>query len=306
MKRIADDDTVASTYVLISTSNCNLYRDSVDWKQLRDAIEYKVARNINVYLADPPAERAGVEERSALKGTPSPLLSGNLKLPPFPPRKGDENRSDVPKVHMTHEEAHEVKNNLYERLHDFEDNPPFTIQRICELCIRPKDHYKAVGKYLRAVERTLLVTSTWNSFPVDHGDAGPVTIPITFGATLSTAPVTPTFSPIPFLHDDARRSSSRSPPPSPLTLNAIDAINSVEAIDDVQNKAIGLVDELDDPSPGHMSDHPTALSAVTTVVSHPFLETLETRFVKAEGDEKDLNAKSDTEMEEVDDKENRN
>ena len=44
-------------------------------------------------------------------------------------------------------------------------NAPFTIQRICELCIRPQDHYKAVGKYLRAVEKTLLVTSTWDSFP---------------------------------------------------------------------------------------------------------------------------------------------
>jgi len=46
------------------------------------------------------------------------------------------------------------------------------------------------------------------------------------------------------------------------------------------------VDELDDPSPGHMSDHPTALSSVTSIdgSSHlrPFLGSLEQRFVKAE------------------------
>lgn len=51
----------------------------------------------------------------------------------------------------------------------------------------------------------------------------------------------------------------------------------------ISQRAIGLVDELDDPSPGHMSDHPTAITSVTTVGSRPFLETLETRFVRGSG-----------------------
>lgn len=86
---------------------------------------------------------------------------------------------------------------------------------------------------------------------------------MTLGSVLQSAPSTPLFSPIPFLHDDARRSKSRSPPPTPLTLNS--------ALDgDLQEvKAIGMVDELDDPSPGHLSDHPTALSSVTTVAPKP-------------------------------------
>jgi serine/threonine-protein phosphatase 4 regulatory subunit 2 len=45
------------------------------------------------------------------------------------------------------------------------------------------------------------------------------------------------------------------------------------------------VDELDDPSPGHLSDHPTALSSVTTInegtSSRPIFESLEQRFVKS-------------------------
>ena len=52
--------------------------------------------------------------------------------------------------------------------------------------------------------------------------------------------------------------------------------------DGVDVKAIGLVDELDDPSPGHLSAHPHALSATTTVVDPP---PLSERFVKAVDEE---------------------
>ena len=152
-------------------------------------------------------------------------------------------------------------------------SPPFTIQRLCELCVEPKKHYNSVGKYLRAVEKSILVTSTMDDFPplslAEKFSAGRSTT--TLGSTLQSAPSTPLFSPIPFLHDDARRSKSRSPPPTPLALDP-------GAPDDF--KALGLVDELDDPRPGHMSDHPTPLSAVTTLPK-PFPGSLEQRFVKA-------------------------
>lgn len=37
--------------------------------------------------------------------------------------------------------------------------------------------------------------------------------------------------------------------------------------EDVPALALGLVDELDDPSPGHMSEHPTALTSTTTTTA---------------------------------------
>ncbi len=163
-------------------------------------------------------------------------------------------------------------------------SPPFTIQRVCELCLHPEKHYKYIGKYLRAMEKSLLVTSTWDAFPISEGDANHsgVAQPSIGGAMLST-PATPIFSPIPFLHTDARRSQSRSPPPSPLALTALGggATATLQAeVEGAEPKALGLVDELDDPNPEHLSDHLQPLSSTTTVDPKPIPGSLESRFVR--------------------------
>ncbi|KAI8637252.1 PPP4R2-domain-containing protein [Parasitella parasitica] len=51
-------------------------------------------------------------------------------------------------------------------------NCPFTIQRLCELVIEPKKYYKMYIKYLRAVEKVLLVTSYWEDYahPIDKDE----------------------------------------------------------------------------------------------------------------------------------------
>jgi len=164
-------------------------------------------------------------------------------------------------------------------------NPPFTIQRVCELCLDPKQHYRSVGKYLRAVEKSLLVTSSWDSYPpLSEMDSDPNGRSVfALGSTRQSAPSTPLFSPIPFLHEDARRSKSHSPPPSPLVLAGSVVSEQGEPL---ESRALGLVDELDDPNPGHMSDHPTALTSVAATgnepSSRPFLGSLEQRFVHEE------------------------
>lgn len=37
---------------------------------------------------------------------------------------------------------------------------PFTIQRLCELLCSPRKHYKRTDKFMRGVEKNLLVVST--------------------------------------------------------------------------------------------------------------------------------------------------
>ena len=53
-----------------------------------------------------------------------------------------------------------------------------------------------------------------------------------------------------------------SPSVDPLSLGPA----AVDASAAAATPVIGLVDELDDPGPGHLSDHPTALTSTTTTV----------------------------------------
>ncbi|EIN07432.1 hypothetical protein PUNSTDRAFT_71551 [Punctularia strigosozonata HHB-11173 SS5] len=266
---------------------------SSEWSRLRDIIKHKLNQNIAMFLA---------EQNDNTATPPTPWTArvstpGGMKLPPFPAReRNEQNPNEAPKSKLTEEEANDAKKYIFAQLHEFEGAPPFTIQRVCELCIRPKQHYKRIGKYLRAFEKSLLVTSTWDAFPVppesdtNKDSTKAPAEPSFFPSRDSSVPSTPLFSPIPFLHDDARRSKSRSPPP--FVLDAVEdktgepPLPAQNENHGLEPRALGLVDELDDPAPGHMSDHPTALTTTTTVGlesgAKPLFATLEERFVKSE------------------------
>jgi len=251
----------------------------VDWALLRGILKYKIDKNVALFLSGPPKSD---------ETTTSPPWPGSFKLPPFPPRERDERSGEAQKKILNEKEAADFKQAIYSQLDTFDSNPPFTIQRVAELCLRPQKHYKYLGNYLRAVERTLLVTSTWDAFPAipeaQRAPGSATFIPVATSAL--SAPSTPIFSPIPFLHEDARRSASRSPPPSPLVLPAMSVTSTPTAdphagTEGAEAKALGLVDEMDDPGPGHLSEHPQPISSTTTVVQRPLHGSLGDRFVKA-------------------------
>jgi hypothetical protein len=55
---------------------------------------------------------------------------------------------------------------LYGMLDDFDTQPPFTIQRLCELVVSPTGHYNSGAKWVAALKRCLAVTATRDAFPI--------------------------------------------------------------------------------------------------------------------------------------------
>ncbi|KAK0391989.1 hypothetical protein NLU13_1487 [Sarocladium strictum] len=55
---------------------------------------------------------------------------------------------------------------IISHLKTFETYPPHTIQRLSELVLRPRAHYRALAPYLHAVDRVVHVTSSTNVYPL--------------------------------------------------------------------------------------------------------------------------------------------
>ncbi|KAH7156353.1 hypothetical protein EDB81DRAFT_645127 [Dactylonectria macrodidyma] len=55
---------------------------------------------------------------------------------------------------------------IISHLQTFTTYPPHTIQRLAELVLRPRAHYKALATYLHAVDRVVQVTSGINTYPL--------------------------------------------------------------------------------------------------------------------------------------------
>ncbi|WWD01189.1 hypothetical protein V866_008129 [Kwoniella sp. B9012] len=111
-------------------------------------------------------------------------------------------------------------------LDDMRD-PPFTVQRLSELLLEPTKYYSTFGKFIRAAEKLLLVTTQWSEPSYTPQPIPTFSVPSTSRSgdnghssdmdTESTMPpgsTTPMFSPIPFLssqsHSDDLGSSSSS------------------------------------------------------------------------------------------------
>ena len=58
----------------------------------------------------------------------------------------------------------QMKERIFEQLESY-TGLPFTIQRLCELMVQPKKHYKRIDKYMRGLEKVMLVVSTVDPIP---------------------------------------------------------------------------------------------------------------------------------------------
>ncbi|KAG0351349.1 protein phosphatase 4, regulatory subunit 2 [Gamsiella multidivaricata] len=102
------------------------------------------------------------------------IVSTPAPSTPFPQGNADDNGSsalseDRPKLIPISKDTLlvETPEGYHERINELLDaftSAPFTIQRVCELLWKPSEHHSNLIKYLRAVEKVLMITSSINEF----------------------------------------------------------------------------------------------------------------------------------------------
>ena len=63
----------------------------------------------------------------------------------------------------------QMKQRIFEQLESY-SGIPFTVQRLCELLVQPKRHYKRTDKFMRGLEKIMLVVSTIDPNPTSNGE----------------------------------------------------------------------------------------------------------------------------------------
>lgn len=149
---------------------------------------------------------------------------------------------------LTADQVSSLKDDTIALLQRFDDpdKPPFTLQRLAELAWTPKPYYASLPKYVRAVQRCLLVCSSQSDFPpeealstlpsaqlhpsITHPLGGDTTLTMrgrstsnssesSDSASLASAslPSTPLLSPIPWLNN--KRSPTPDAPDNSMASN---------------------------------------------------------------------------------------
>ncbi|TLS29607.1 hypothetical protein PpBr36_00255, partial [Pyricularia pennisetigena] len=77
----------------------------------------------------------------------------------------------------------------------FPDHPPHTIQRLAELVLHPRQHYRSLPSYLHAVDRVVHVASGANIFPLSPAVMDPRAMAALANGVPGGAPANPSSSP---------------------------------------------------------------------------------------------------------------
>lgn len=121
-----------------------------------------------------PDDQAGV---SASQGSSQESQTANKEnAPPQYPRPNSSILSSPPTLRpVPGDRAHQetVSSEIFPELNSiratlttsFATSPPHTVQRLAELILRPRLHFRFVGPYLRAVDRVVSVSSGTDRFP---------------------------------------------------------------------------------------------------------------------------------------------
>ncbi|GBB95003.1 hypothetical protein RclHR1_02460023 [Rhizophagus clarus] len=141
------------------------------------------------------------------------------------------NGDDLDKNEKHKTDVEIYKQTINQLLDNFE-RPPFTIQRLSELILRPFQHHKTLIKWLRAVEKVLTVQSSLDAFPSLSN-----TITLTDKLELMEVTTSPKLVPISFAYnaEEIEKENANSPKLVPIkfTYNAELEVADNEEDDDM-------------------------------------------------------------------------
>ncbi|CAK5277755.1 unnamed protein product [Mycena citricolor] len=266
--RMMDRDAILKHVALTDTLN-------TEWSHLRTIIKEKVTQNVELFLSgsDKPPPTPTF--------SPSTTPSGGLKLPPFP------SRSPVvrtPVNYMTAEEANEMRDTVFGLLDSFDS---------CKSAIYSSEAMRIVPLPTETVYIRGKVSEGSREDPPRHIDPG--LLPTSHrkrtghdraGHGFHRFPSCPKYANVfSCIFPPQRCTPLQIPQPSAFALDPCGRCRRITSRT-IGNQIPGLVDELDDPSPGHLSEHPVALSSVTSTEGTA-VGVLSDRFVSAHEQEEE-------------------
>ncbi|KAK5992697.1 hypothetical protein PT974_06112 [Cladobotryum mycophilum] len=83
-----------------------------------------------------------------------------------PESQPSENATQDPEPGALPKPIDDMLSNIKSKIESFDPYPPHTLQRLAELLLKPRAHYKALATYLHAVDRVVQVTSGTDTYPL--------------------------------------------------------------------------------------------------------------------------------------------
>jgi len=148
-----------------------------DWPRVRKEILERLETICDSEFPPPPPspedQSPEPSQSQAQEGFPSsPILKNNSSLltssgdkENAPPPIADSRFAHPSALELVATTKSSIRSILTE---EFPTTPPYTIQRLTELILQPKQHYRFLPPYLQALLRVVSVSSTASVFPLTH------------------------------------------------------------------------------------------------------------------------------------------
>lgn len=189
----------------------------------------------NSPLPSSPLERAGSPDADKENADPAPAQPAQTHPPAASsPQKQDtlNGGQDFPP------QLQDMLDEITSTLRSFTTNPPHTIQRIAELILTPKRHYRTLTSYLHALDRVVHVTSPSSTYPlplpnVSFANGAPADT-VSWANTAQNNPGADEalggalFTPIPWINKDTSQRELRTE--STETIEGPNGVGSIETV----------------------------------------------------------------------------